>query len=185
MDGTDEVGRLLEDGLNYFGVGDVARAVDCWRGVLRLDPDNADARDYLATASGAGDTAPPAAEALLEDARVLVQQNQLEEALDHCQLATQVDSSRLERELYVDLLRARLVARYRDRVGDQDARPQLRLDPASIARYNLSAGAGFLLSRLDGATSVHELVSLSGMDTFDALRILNRLLDAGIIGVEA
>ena len=64
-------------------------------------------------------------------------------------------------------------------------KPQLRLDPASIARYNLSANAGFLLSRLDGSTSVDELVSLSGMDAFETLRILNRLIDAEIIGVAA
>ena len=186
MPETEEVERLLEDGLNHFGMGDVTRAVECWEGVLSLDPDNAAARDYLGTArAGAGDASRPAAEVLLEDARELVLQDQLEEALDHFQLATQLDPSRLERELYVDLLRARLVKRYRDRVGDQDVKPRLRLDPASIARYNLSANAGFLLSRLDGSTSVDELVSLSGMDAFETLRILNRLIDAEIIGVAA
>jgi tetratricopeptide (TPR) repeat protein len=181
-----EVSRLLEDGLSHFGVGEVGRAVECWERVLRLDPGNAIARDYLENArAGAAEAPRPPVEALLGDARELVRRDQLEEALDHFELATRLDPERIEAELYVDLLRAKLLQRYRGRIGPSDTRPQLRLDSERIARFNLSAGAGFLLSRLDGATSVGELVALSGMDAFEAFRILNRLLDAGIIGVAA
>ena len=48
-------------------------------------------------------------------------------------------------------------------------------------KFNLPATAGFVLSQVDGATSVTDLVSLSGLDEFDTLRILSHLLDAGIV----
>ena len=41
---------LLSEGLNHYGAGEVAEAVVCWEEVLRLDPEHADALDYLQTA---------------------------------------------------------------------------------------------------------------------------------------
>jgi predicted transcriptional regulator len=67
-------------------------------------------------------------------------------------------------------------------VGGGQTVPRLLVDLAEVTRYNLHTDAGFLLSLLDGATTVEDLVSLSGMDAFDALRILNNLIDAGIVG---
>jgi hypothetical protein len=63
--------------------------------------------------------------------------------------------------------------------------PRLRLGSQEILRFNLPADAGFLLSMVDGATPAADLVALSGMDPFDALRALQRLLEAGILEVAA
>jgi len=183
MAATKEVAQLLDDGLSHFGVGAIERAVACWERVLTLEPGNEVARDYLEDARASAAEANPQVAGLLADARQLLAADQLEEALDHFQLSARLDPGRVETELYIELLRARLMARYRTRVGHGGARPHLELPPGEVARYNLSADAGFLLSRLDGRTSVDEIVSLSGMDAFDALRNLDRMLDAGIIGV--
>jgi hypothetical protein len=51
-------------------------------------------------------------------------------------------------------------------------------------RFNLPADAGFLLSLVDGQTTVQEIVSISGMDAFDAFQILKSLLEANIAAVE-
>ena len=193
-----DIERMVREGLDAFGIGDVDRAVACWQGVLRLDPDHADAREFLETAlssSRDGSLAPaPAAErgedplsseSLLRDARELVHRDDLESALDHLTLVAQLDPGRDEVQGYIDMVRSRLLRRYRAKVGELGCVPRVVAKPEAIKRYNLSADAGFLLSLLDGATSVEQLLSLSGMDAFQALRILCRLVDAGIAVVEA
>lgn len=188
--------RLVREGLDAFGIGDVDRAVECWQGALRLDPDHAEAREFLETAlssSRDGSLAPPpsepgedplSSESLLRDARELVRRDDLESALDHLTLVAQLDPGRGEVQGYIDMVRSRLLRRYRAKLGERRWVPRVVAKPEAIKRYNLSADAGFLLSLLDGATSVEQLLSLSGMDAFQALRILSRLVDAGIAVIE-
>ena len=52
-----------------------------------------------------------------------------------------------------------------------------------LMKFNLPSGAGFLLSRIDGLTPVEDLVAVSGMDPFEAVHTLGRLLEADIVGV--
>jgi hypothetical protein len=47
----------------------------------------------------------------------------------------------------------------------------------------LPANAGFVLSMVDGSTSVNEILALSGMDPFEAVRVVNKLLEVGIVEV--
>ena len=47
------------------------------------------------------------------------------------------------------------------------------------------AGAEETLSMVDGATPVSDLVSVSGMDRFEALRAIYRMHQAGIVEWEA
>lgn len=124
------------------------------------------------------------AEILLQDAQEAMQEKNLEGALDLLRGATELDPDRIELEGYVDMVRTKLLKSYRDRVGDVTRVPRLLREVRAIDDVNLTAEAGFLLSLVDGATSVEEILSLSGMDAFDAYRILNRLLDAGIATVE-
>lgn len=125
------------------------------------------------------------AEMLLQDAREALGEDDLEGALDLLGMAAQLDPDRMEVEGYVDMVRSQLLKRYRERVGDASRAPRVATDPATLGRFNLSAGAGFVLSLIDGSTSVEDLLSLSGMDSFEAFRILNGLLDAGIAVLDA
>ena len=198
--------RLVREGLDCFGEGDVERAVACWQEVLRLDPHHAQALDYLETArdgedagledeelefaesgSGAmsGDRRESTLEALLGEAQGLLRNQDLEGALTLFETAAEMDPRRIEIEGYIDMVRSRLLKGYRERVGGAQTIPRLLVNPSEITRYNLPADAGFLLSLLDGATSIEDLVSLSGMDAFEALRILHNLIDAGIVEREA
>lgn len=43
----DEVPHLLAQGLAHYGRGESDKAVSCWLSVLRLDPEHAEAMDYL------------------------------------------------------------------------------------------------------------------------------------------
>lgn len=204
----EQIERLLREGLNHYGMGQIAQALDCWRKVLALDPGHADARDYVETAAGAEQSAhplerrapapPPAAasparsapppasalDALVEDAKRLVKEGEFESALDLFDAVARRDPSRLELQGYVELVRSRLLQRYRERLGDLTSVLRLRLTPEETMKFNLPAHAGFVLSLIDGATSAADVLSVSGMESFEVLRMLNGLLDAGIVSVE-
>lgn len=55
------------------------------------------------------------------------------------------------------------------------------IEGADVRWLGLDHRAGFLLSRIDGATSIEELVDLSGMPRHEALRMLQELLASGAI----
>lgn len=217
---AERLERLGREGLSFFGLGDVARAIACWEEMLRIDPHHAGALDYLETARADGaeegrvvEPEPPQAaepagdegdlasadaaaqgapagqgadsvQALIRDAQELLHSQELEGALDLFEMAADLDPQRIEVDGYVDMIRSRLLQRYRERIGDLRVVPKLLIAPDEIHRYNLPANAGFVLSLLDGATTVEQLISLSGMDSFEALRIVNRLLDAEIAGID-
>jgi len=203
---TANTERLLREGLNYFGAGEVAEAVRCWEDVLRIDPSHAEALDYLQAAGSSGEdpdrepdvgpaqaAAPEAAGTesdsaagrLVEEAQARLEAEDLEGALDLFRAAADLEPDRIEVEGYVDAIRSRLLQCYRKRVGERGAVPKLLIQPSEITRHQLPADAGFVLSLVDGETTVEQLISLSGLDAFEALRILNDLFDAGIAGLQS
>jgi len=209
----DKIERLMREGLNHYGMGAVAEALRSWREVLKLDPDHAEARDFVATAEEAAHAAappprpapPPVAsevhehaaaelspdgdEATLDDlvseGQRLVREEELEAGLDLLEAVARRDPMRLEVHGHIEEVRSRLVKRYRDRIGDLGGVPRLSLDLSAVMKFNLPAQAGFMLSLIDGDTSVGDIVSLSGMDSFEALRVLNGLVEAGIVSLGA
>ena len=194
-----KIKRLIRDGLDCFGTGDASQAIACWDEVLAIDPQNAKALDYLEAARGDGATDRPdvgredagneeperEVTRLLEEAQNLLGSDDLEGALSVFRAAANRDPDRIEVESYIDMVRGRLVQRYRDRVGDTGAVPRVVIDPSEVTAFDLPADAGFMLSLVDGKTSIDELIALSGMDAFEALRILNELLAAGIAEIES
>ncbi len=193
----EEVRRLVREGLDAFGVGDPQRAVRCWKRALELAPGDPEARDYLDAAATAGITeaaesaggpaqVPAAtADSLLREAREMLREEDPEAAFELLQLAGQLAPGELEVESYLDMVRCQLLKQYRDRAGDPRARVRLAAAPEKISRYQLGADAGFLLAQIDGTTSIGDIVSLAGMDTFQAHRILDRLLKAQLVEVVA
>jgi hypothetical protein len=123
---------------------------------------------------------------LLTDAQDLVRAEDYEGALELYQMAASLDPARIELEGYVDLLRTRLVKIYRERIGDGRRVPSLLVPLGQITRFNnLPAEAGFMLSLIDGRICFDELLSVSGMGPFEALRIVASLVEARIVGVSA
>jgi hypothetical protein len=185
----ERIARLLREGLDHYGEGRSGDAARAWNEVLFLDPAHAEARDYLATLGAEGHPAARPAPApsaggsdLAKDAVRLMREGNLEAALELLEAASRRDASRLDLQGYLEMIRSRLLERYRERVGGPAAVPVLRLPADQVLRFNLPATAGFLLSLVDGQTCVEDLLSLSGLDAFEALRVLAGLLDAGIVG---
>ena len=81
----------------------------------------------------------------------------------------------------IELLRAELYRRYREALGDLGQVPRVVGDPGDLQSRNLPPSAGFLLSMVDGQTPLADLVSVSGMDRFEALRAIHRMHAAGIL----
>jgi tetratricopeptide (TPR) repeat protein len=183
---------LMREGLDHYAMGDDARAIACWRQVLDLDPDHAEAQDYLRTATddgGAVESPPPASaaapaeSALLPAALELLGSGETAEALELLETLEREDPSDLAVQGPIELARAELLERYRDRLCDGIAVPQLRMPQEELVRFNLPADAGFVLSNIDGSNAVNDLVEVSGLNPFEVLRTCCRLIDAGIIEV--
>ena len=182
-----KMSSLLQQGLELYGTGDVARAFMLWNEVLELDPGNEEALDYMRDADrrskprgemdGVGSTS------LVEDARRLLHTQNEDAALELLSSATQGDC--LEAEAMIELLRAGLFTRYRTELGDFSQVPRLAGDPSAVQGRNLPPSAGFLLSMVDGLTPISDLVSVSGMDRFEAVRFICQMHEAGILEWDA
>jgi tetratricopeptide (TPR) repeat protein len=188
---TDRVAELLSEGLDSYGLGDIAKAILAWEQALVLDPGNEDAKDYIRTADRRRRPRPPvdpesspALRALANEARALLRAREPASAFELLRHALESAPASLELQAEFDLARVRMLARYRECFGNRDA--LVKLAPAArqdLTRFNLPAQAGFLISQIDGHTSVSDLVTLSGLDDFEALHLLFGLCEAGIIEV--
>lgn len=183
---AEQVSKLLQKGLEHYGAGDVARAFLVWGEVLELDPGNAEALDYMRDADRR--TRPRASDGppqpLLDDARRMLHAGQAEEALEL--LSSAPGNRGLEAESMIELLRAHLFDHYRRTLGDLAAVPRVKgASAAELQSRNLPPSAGFLLSMVDGMTPLADLISVSGMDRFEALRSICRMREAGILELAA
>lgn len=117
---------------------------------------------------------------LVADARRLLRSEDEEAALEL--LVNAPSTGSLECEAMVELLRARLYQRYRLELGDLSQVPRV-VDgkEGDLQSRNLPPSVGFLLSMIDGHTPIRDLVSVSGMDRFEALRSVYRMHEAGIV----
>jgi hypothetical protein len=184
-----EIARLLVEGLDHYGEDAIGKAIQTWRAVLALDSHNAEALDYIQTADRRDQRRLPLGEQMSDAARNvvhavtgLVEQGDLEGALDLLRSPIDNEGTALEYEATVELVRSNLLRSYSQRVGDLAGVPVQKAD-GEITAYNLPPDAGFVISLIDGTTSVADIISLSGMDSFEALRIVGHLLDAGIVEI--
>lgn len=188
-DRGDEIGRLMARGLDLYALGQVEEATACWRRVLAIDPSHGEARDYLQAAGADAEPAAPRpaprSGGMLAEALVLLRAGDVPEALALLETLARHEPTDLEVQGFLDLARAAALRLYRSRVGSGEGVPKVKISPAEVMKFNLPSAAGFLLSMIDGHISVDELLAVSGMDPFEALRALSNLLDAGIVGALA
>jgi hypothetical protein len=72
---------------------------------------------------------------------------------------------------------------YLARLGSLNKVARVALPSDQIRWLSLDHRAGFLLSLVDGHSSVEEILDISGMPRLDALRILYGLLDQRVIAI--
>jgi hypothetical protein len=183
-----EISALLAEGLDHYGCDEIGPAIKAWRAVLQLDPGNAEAIDYLQTADRRDQRRLPISDQMSDTVRNIVHAAQQmiktedwEGALDLLYSAGDGERTGLEFEAMVEIVRSQLLRSYTQRVGDLSSVPAIRAAGANLTSFNLPPDAGFMLSLIDGTTRLSDLISLSGMDAFAALRIFGNLLDAEIV----
>jgi hypothetical protein len=79
--------------------------------------------------------------------------------------------------------RERLCHLHLSRLGGAARVPLVAVDGSEVRWLGLDHRAGFLLSHVDGASTIEELVDLSGMARHEALKILVELMDAGALKI--
>ena len=184
-----QISRLMEEGLIHYGEGRMDEACDCWREVLRLEPGHPEALDYMRSAgfdAGEIELSEVVGEAdvsLLAEALELFRRGESQESLEMFETLARENPHRMEIQGYLELVRSHLFEYFRERAPDPSTVLKVAITPKEMMRFNLPANAGFVLSMVDGSTSVNEILALSGMDPFEAVRVVNKLLEVGIVEV--
>jgi tetratricopeptide (TPR) repeat protein len=153
-------------------------------GPLESEPEPHDAEPVDEAPADDDESLGATGDALVREATKLFRAGELEGALDLFETVARRDAAKIEVQSYIEMLRSQLLKSYRERVGSRDGTVRLLIDSDAVMKFNLPTTAGFVLSLVDGSTSVNDLMSLSGLDAFDTLRILTGLIDAGIVEIE-
>ncbi|MCA9630706.1 MAG: hypothetical protein KC766_23710 [Myxococcales bacterium] len=85
---------------------------------------------------------------------------------------------------YADSCREVLTQMYAARLGQLDQVVSVAVPPDQIRWLSLDHRAGFLLSLVDGMTSIEDILDVSGMTRLDALRIMFTLVQQRVIALE-
>jgi hypothetical protein len=84
---------------------------------------------------------------------------------------------------YAASCREVLTQMYSARLGPLDQVAQVAVPPDQITWLSLDHRAGFLLSLVDGASTLEEILDISGMTRLEALRIMYTLVQQNVVSV--
>ena len=102
-------------------------------------------------------------------------------ALHSAELQLGLDPEDESARQYADTSRARLETRYTTRIGSLAYVFNLAVPAAKVKWLGLDPQAAFLLSLVDGQTTVAEVLELCQMGRLEALRVFTELLEAKAI----
>jgi hypothetical protein len=102
-------------------------------------------------------------------------------ALHSAELQLGVDPEDESARQYAETSRARLETRYTTRIGSLEYVFNLAVPAAKVKWLGLDPQAAFLLSLVDGQTTVAEVLERCQMSSLDALRLFTELLEAKAI----
>jgi hypothetical protein len=83
-----------------------------------------------------------------------------------------------------DDCREMLVRVYQAQVGGADDLPVLAVDIAGVASASLDQWSGYVLSCIDGNTTISELIDVCSFPRLDTLRLLYGLVQSGLVRIE-
>lgn len=93
----------------------------------------------------------------------------------------EADAGDLDAQRYAQSCRDVLTQMYSARLGALTQRVRVAVPGDQIRWLSLDHRAGFMLSLIDGSSTVEELLDISGMNRLDALRILYTLYDQRVV----
>jgi CheY-like chemotaxis protein len=181
-----DVASLLERGLAFVGSNQLDQAVACWREVLRIEPENAAAIDYLRSAgvthgpapTGPSSTeAPPSLEGVQQQVVQLMRERRYDEALTW--LYAERDRRPNDRSISrsIQLVREKVSWDCARRLGHMDQIPELALSAEELSKLGATRDELYLVKRIDGICTLDDLVQVSQLGAFGTLRCLVSLVD--------
>lgn len=96
----------------------------------------------------------------------------------------ELDPDDTDAERYAQSCRDVLMQMYSARLGALSQRVRVAVPGDQIRWLSLDHRAGFVLSLIDGSSTVEELLDISGMNRLDALRIIYTLFDQRVIALD-
>lgn len=195
-----DIQQLLEKGLYYYGLGEIDKAIELWREVLRLDPHNETAREYIeietgrsvdaGEASGEEEILEPDEELPEEEApasttiepeflsgQQYLHRGEWENAMQSFEAAHFSHPSNPVYWAYVELSKSQLIKYIIEELGGFQSQPRLTIPLDKLAgRKNFTQEEGFVLSLITGDMSLEDLIALSPLPRFQSYLILHKLL---------
>lgn len=145
-----------------------------------IEPSRAGLASTLGLPTGsAGD----GADSLVRSAKELFSLGDYSGSLELVQKALSLSPAHEEARAYQRKNEETLLAMYQSRHGPLHLSPRVLLRPDEIVWLNLDARAGFVLSRIDGVSSLEEIYEIGGLERLDLARILADLIEQGVIAV--
>jgi hypothetical protein len=102
-------------------------------------------------------------------------------ALEVAEAVLRVDPSNADASECAQQCRQTLQNMYTARIGPLDRVPVVMVPREQLRWLSIDHRAGFLLSHVDGVSSLEMILDVSGMPTLDALRILYELAQQRVI----
>lgn len=182
---NEQMLEIFESGLNNFAQGDFVAAQKTWEKALVIDPGNELALDYIRLLEEElpFEDKKKAYRELLEEAIRLIGKNQIDPAYELLQMIILNDPENSKAHKFLDTVKGLLLKDYLNEIGDTDSVLQLKKDMNDIMNINLTKESAFIVSLIDGNSSIDELLALSGIDRFVFMRNLVMLLRNGIAGL--
>jgi hypothetical protein len=114
--------------------------------------------------------------------RLAVETGDWESALALAQSILARDPADHEARAYVDRSRAELLSHYEARLGARDRVLRVTVPDDWLAQMAIDPRAAFLLSRIDGRSSIEEVLDMaSSLPALDAMAILVDMMDDGVV----
>ncbi len=104
-------------------------------------------------------------------------------ALEIAEKLLELDPEHGEALRVAEEARETLLAMYTARIGDLEGVPVVAIARDELRWLSIDHRAGFMLSLIDGVSTLEMVLDVSGMPRFDALRILHELLQKRIVSV--
>ncbi len=195
-----KVQDLLEKGLYYYGLGETQMAVNLWKQVLAIDPENEMAREYLEIELGASSarSTPRPPDAAQAPARAekkempqsfvkgqqLIYAGKPVEAVENFTRAYEESNGRLYNWAYVELAKTSLIKYIMEQAGSFSNIPELTRPMSELAKMNFSEEEGFILSLITGDVSLEDVISLSPLPKYKTYRAIYRFIQDDIVRIK-
>ncbi|MCC6996225.1 MAG: hypothetical protein IT370_16570 [Deltaproteobacteria bacterium] len=122
-------------------------------------------------------------EGVISIARQALQQGDTSSALDHAEIALRAAGDGALGAATLQRHKELLSAIFEAFIGPTSQVPAICVPVHQLGAGDLDHRAAFLLSRIDGALTIEEILDIAGMPRFDALRLLAQLVRKGYLEV--